>query len=69
MNCDKLNNYVNTSLHPPGIPQLKDVAATGIHRKAMVWSMLAVWLAYSASVLGWQLMHDPLLSAYICMRR
>lgn len=69
VNCDKINDYVNTSRHHTDISQLADVAATGIHRKAMAWGLLAGWLAYSAAALGWQLVHDPLPSTYICMRR
>jgi hypothetical protein len=68
-NRDKTNDYFNTGRHPSGRSQLADVTAAGLHRKAMTWCLLAVWLAYSAAALGWQLVHDPLLSTYICMRR
>lgn len=69
VNCNKTNDYANNSCHPSGRSQLADVTAAGLHRKAMTWCLLAVWLAYSAAALSWQLVHDPLLSAYICMRR
>ncbi len=32
----------------------------------MTWGLLAVWLIYSATALGWHLANDPFLSQYIC---
>lgn len=38
-------------------------------RTRLIWSLLAVWLAYSAAVLSHALINDPLLATYVCMTR
>jgi len=38
-------------------------------RSSLTWSLLTLWLVYSATALGWHLANDPFLSQYVCKVR